>query len=393
MPALPSRHAIRELRRRATAVAAVAASVAALAVAGATPAAANPPGPHDPLGSVRTVQAVQGGLVMSGWAFDPDARASNDGLVSVVDGRSVTVRTATSLPYPSVQSTYGTGPTPGFRVVVPVPSGTHTACLVARNAGAGIDTVLTCVPTPYGTSLSSSQAAAHSPVGAITHAWAHSASIHFFGWASDPDWVSRRTTVVLYVDNSPAATVLTTSFPAPRPAAAGYRSAFDILLPASPGAHLGCLWAVNVGIGSNKFLGCRAVDTRGAPGTAPVTTPTLNTQVVAEAKRHIGQPYVWGATGPSQFDCSGLVVYSYTKYGYVPPRVSESQFTAARLIPASRAVPGDLVFTHDSEGDVYHVGIYVSPGLSVAAIDPASGVDYQRIWDPANTTYGSFTHT
>ena len=66
---------------------------------------------------------------------------------------------------------------------------------------------------------------------------------------------------------------------------------------------------------------------------------------------------------------------------------------SARLIPASRAVPGDLVFTHDTEGDVYHVGLYVGPGKALAAIDPASGVNYQSIWDPNMTTYGSFTHT
>jgi cell wall-associated NlpC family hydrolase len=56
-------------------------------------------------------------------------------------------------------------------------------------------------------------------------------------------------------------------------------------------------------------------------------------------------------------------------------------------------VPGDLVFTHDAQGDVYHVGIYTGPGMSVAAIDPSQGVDMQRIWDPSSTTYGSFTHT
>jgi len=74
------------------------------------------------------------------------------------------------------------------------------------------------------------------------------------------------------------------------------------------------------------------------------------------------------------------------------PRTSEQQFAAARLIPASRAVPGDLVFTYDSEGDVYHVGIYISPGKAFAAIDEAEGVNYQTIWDPKSTAYGSFTH-
>jgi cell wall-associated NlpC family hydrolase len=56
-------------------------------------------------------------------------------------------------------------------------------------------------------------------------------------------------------------------------------------------------------------------------------------------------------------------------------------------------VPGDLVFYHDTEGDVYHVGIYLSPGMTVAAIDTAEGVNYQKIWDPSSATYGSFTHT
>jgi cell wall-associated NlpC family hydrolase len=157
--------------------------------------------------------------------------------------------------------------------------------------------------------------------------------------------------------------------------------------------HIGCIWVVNVGIGNNTPLGCQARDTRGLAGRGPVEVPKLNTQVVTEAKRHIGQSYVWGAEGPRTFDCSGLVMFSYGKFGFVTPRVSEDQARAARLIPASRAVPGDLVFMHDNLGDVYHVGIYLSPGQTVAAIDESSGVDYQKIWDPSIVTYGSFTHT
>jgi cell wall-associated NlpC family hydrolase len=103
---------------------------------------------------------------------------------------------------------------------------------------------------------------------------------------------------------------------------------------------------------------------------------------------------VWGAEGPNQFDCSGLVMFSYGKAGYTTPRVSEDQFAAARLIPASRAVPGDLVFYHDSEGDVYHVGIYTGPGKSIAAIDPAEGVNWQPVDESAwDVSFGSFTHT
>jgi cell wall-associated NlpC family hydrolase len=378
--------------RAGVALAGLTASVATLGAA-AVPASAAPPGPHDPFGSVTSVTAVTGGLRFNGWAVDPDARTANATVVVVVDGRVNAATASTSVANASVTSKYHTGPTPGFSVTTPIATGAHTACLVAQNSGAGLNTILKCATTPLTTRLTATQLAAHNPKGAITSATANATSIRVRGWASDPDFVSRRATVVLYVDGRSAATVISSSYPAPRPAAAGYLSAYDITVPVSTGMHLGCIWIVNVGLGSNAFQGCKALDTRGAAGTGTVTVPTRNKQVLAEAKTHIGQRYVWGATGPSTFDCSGLVLYSYKKYGYVPPRVSEDQAVKARLIPASRAVPGDLVFTHDSVGDVYHVGLYVSPGKALAAIDENSGVNYQSIWDPSATTYGSFTHS
>jgi cell wall-associated NlpC family hydrolase len=381
-------------RRRAVAVAALAGCIAAGTTVAAGAAAAATSGSHDPFGSVKYVRAVAGGVRMSGWAVDPDALRSNLRVIGLVDGKGVARASAvTSVANSAVTTKYKTGKTPGFALTIPTPTGRHTVCLVAVNAGSGMDTVLKCVASPVGTKLTSTQVAARSPRGSINHAWVSSTAIRLTGWATDPDYMSRRSVVVLYVDGRSKATSPTTSYPAPRPAAAGYRSSFDIRVPVSVGAHLGCIWVVNVGLGSNTFLGCKALDTRGHVGSAAVTTPALNKKVVAEAKKHIGQPYVWGATGPKKFDCSGLVLYSYHKFGYTTPRISEDQYTAARLIPASRAVPGDLVFTHDSVGDVYHVGIYTGPGMSVAAIDPSSGVNMQRIWDPSSTTYGSFTHT
>jgi cell wall-associated NlpC family hydrolase len=318
---------------------------------------------------------------------------SNVNVKAMLDGHTVAARGVTSEPDAEVTKKHGTGPTPAFELTVPVGTGRHTVCIVALDQGAGVNTVLNCVATPLGRTLSSAELAAHSPVGAITHARASARRVHIKGWTSDPDYVSRRATAVLYIDGAAAATVTTSVEPAPRPDGAGGSSGFDFAVPVSPGAHLGCVWAVNVGFGNNAFLGCQAVDTRGGPGTDPVAPTAATKKIVKVAKNHIGDRYVWGATGPDKFDCSGLVVYSYGKANMYPPRISEDQFAAARLIPASRAVPGDLVFTHDSEGDVYHVGIYLSPGVSVAAIDPADGVDYQQIWDPSSTTYGSFTHT
>ncbi|WP_375474978.1 C40 family peptidase [uncultured Jatrophihabitans sp.] len=389
--------------QRAAAVAAGVACLAAAAMATAGSATANPPGPHDPFGSAKTVVAVPGGVRFTGWSADPDALTTNLKITAVVDGFTTATSTHTSLPNAAVVQKYHTGATPGFALTVPV-TGVHTVCAAAASVGAGYSTVLKCVVTPLGTKLTRAQKLAHRPVGAITRSWANPHSLHLFGWTTDPDVVNRHQSVVVYVDGHAAVTATTRAYPrhadprkrwpSPRPANAGTKSAFNILVRTAVGTHIACVWAVNIGIGSgNSFLGCKAFDNRGRAGAGPVATPKLNAKVVAEAKKHIGQPYVWGATGPKKFDCSGLVVYSYTKFGFTPPRVSENQAFAARLIPASRAVPGDLVFYHDEQGDVYHVGIYLSPGKTVAAIDEQEGVDYQPIWDPTTATYGSFTHT
>ena len=107
----------------------------------------------------------------------------------------------------------------------------------------------------------------------------------------------------------------------------------------SRGTHVGCLWAVDIGWGSNSFLGCKAADTRGHAGSGTVTQPALNKKVLAEAKKHIGQRYVFGATGPKVFDCSGLVMYSYKKFGYRTPRVSEDQFLQCPADPRIARCP------------------------------------------------------
>lgn len=374
------------------AVTSLLASAVVSTVAATTAHAENPPGAHDPVGAVESIAVNPDGSVTArGWAADPDALASNSLVVPVVDGLQA-AGVATSIARPAIARQYGTGPTPGFALTVASRgTGVHTVCVAVVNSGPGVARVLKCVMTPSGSWV---DPAAHSPQGAVTSSSATATTMTVSGRASEPDMVSRRVTIVLYVDNSPAATILTHWVVT----TAGRVGRFSATVPVTPGTHEGCIWAVNVGFGTNSWLGCTAVDTRGPAGTAPVTTPAVNKAVVTEALKHIGQPYVWAAAGPKSFDCSGLVIYTYGKAGVANlPHQSELQFTMARLIPASRAVPGDLVFYHDSMGDVYHVGIYLSPPPStkptVAAIDEAQGVNYQKIWDPSSTTYGSLTHT
>ncbi|WP_375503129.1 C40 family peptidase [uncultured Jatrophihabitans sp.] len=383
------------LRRRSGSLVAVIALTAGLAVFAAPSAGAVTTAPvtaHNPSGGLSAKVATATGLTLRGWAVDPDNPTNNATAFALVDGVTRAVQ-ATSVPFTRITKTYSAGPTPGFVMAVPVPAGNHTVCVGVQNSGLGSNVVFTCLATPLGRRASTSEVAAHSPTGVVSRATTTATSLQVTGFATDQDFRSKHLSVVLYVDGRPAVTVTTTRTTSGAPAGSGSNANYVASTPVSTGTHQACVWAVNVGWGSNAFLGCTALDTRAgqavAAGAPAVSVLPL---VLAEARKHIGQRYVWGATGPKTFDCSGLVMYSYMKAGFVTPRISEDQSQAARLIPASHAQPGDLVFFHDTQGDVYHVAIYVSPGLTVAAIDESSGVNYQRIWDPTTVTYGSFTH-
>lgn len=88
-------------------------------------------------------------------------------------------------------------------------------------------------------------------------------------------------------------------------------------------------------------------------------------QVVAEAFTFLGDPYVYGATGPRTFDCSGLVQYVYKQLGVSLPRTSEEQYTVGSPVTVDQLQAGDLVFSAGSDGTVSspgHVGIYDGQG-------------------------------
>lgn len=84
-----------------------------------------------------------------------------------------------------------------------------------------------------------------------------------------------------------------------------------------------------------------------------------------------------GATGPSAFDCSGLMVWSYRQAGISLPRTSSAQRHAGRQVPLSQAQPGDLV---TYRGDASHVAIYAGNGQVIHAPYPGARVRY----DPVN---------
>ncbi|WP_406114776.1 NlpC/P60 family protein [Kitasatospora purpeofusca] len=86
--------------------------------------------------------------------------------------------------------------------------------------------------------------------------------------------------------------------------------------------------------------------------------------VVQFAYSQLGKPYVWGATGPSGYDCSGLTGAAYRAAGVQLPRVSQSQWNAGARIARADLRPGDLVFFY---GDLHHVGLYIGDGKMIHA--------------------------
>lgn len=95
--------------------------------------------------------------------------------------------------------------------------------------------------------------------------------------------------------------------------------------------------------------------------------------VVNLAYAQLGKPYVWGAEGPSSFDCSGLMTYIYKNgAGVNLPRTSKQQSNFGTTVDRSQLQPGDLIFSStDGSGGVSHVGIYVGNGEMIHA--PSEG--------------------
>ncbi|MEU3557152.1 C40 family peptidase [Streptomyces fragilis] len=92
---------------------------------------------------------------------------------------------------------------------------------------------------------------------------------------------------------------------------------------------------------------------------------------VAYAQRKLGSPYVWGATGPNAFDCSGLVQAAYRSAGISLPRTTYAQIGAGQRVTRSQLRPGDLVFFYPG---VTHVGMYIGNGKMIHAPNPSAPV-------------------
>ena len=117
-----------------------------------------------------------------------------------------------------------------------------------------------------------------------------------------------------------------------------------------------------------------------SPNRGEITSGTASSAsgnaIVSYAYNFIGTPYVYGATGPDTFDCSGFTSYVYANAaGINITRTTYSQMGVGTPVSYDELQPGDLVFTYGGD----HVGIYVGGGQYIHAPQPGDSVKVGNI--------------
>lgn len=131
--------------------------------------------------------------------------------------------------------------------------------------------------------------------------------------------------------------------------------------------------AKEAGSGSGTDTGTGSGSGSGSGSSAS----TKAEKVLAFARAQIGKPYVWGATGPASYDCSGLTQAAWKAAGVTIPRTTWDQVEVGTRIATADLQPGDLVFFYD---DISHVGIYKGDGMMIHAPKPGANVREESIY-------------
>ncbi|MFE2303720.1 NlpC/P60 family protein [Streptomyces sp. NPDC059445] len=129
---------------------------------------------------------------------------------------------------------------------------------------------------------------------------------------------------------------------------------------------------------ADPATGSAAGSTAGSSsGSTTTGSSSKAAEALAFARAQIGKPYVWGATGPDSYDCSGLTQAAWKAAGVSLPRVTYDQVNAGTTVSLADARPGDLVFFYD---DISHVGIYIGDGMMIHAPKPGAYVREESIY-------------
>jgi hypothetical protein len=224
---------------------------------------------NSPSGAIQAGLKAPGGVVLGGWAVDPNAT----GPVSFhvyVDGRFAAGGSARANSASAAAAFPAKGSSHGFAVSVPIAVGTHRVCTYAINIGLGANTTLGCL----------SMTRSVNPIGlfaAASRVDGTSDTVNISGWAFDPDTLSPIATHVMVdsVDkktvtaNLPNATVQS-SYPVYGP-----NHGYSTSIVLDPSEHVVCITAFNYASGQNTSHGCRRIGTSGA------TSPSAPRSVAA----------------------------------------------------------------------------------------------------------------
>ncbi|GGC57645.1 C40 family peptidase [Hoyosella rhizosphaerae] len=111
---------------------------------------------------------------------------------------------------------------------------------------------------------------------------------------------------------------------------------------------------------------------------APEQVASQGQAVANAALSKVGSPYVWGATGPDSFDCSGLVQWAHNQVGASIPRTSQAQAGGGAPVSINNLQPGDVIAMY---GGASHVAIYIGNGQVVHALNSSSPVKVDNLGD------------
>jgi cell wall-associated NlpC family hydrolase len=112
-------------------------------------------------------------------------------------------------------------------------------------------------------------------------------------------------------------------------------------------------------------------------GSSAGTSTAKGEKALAFARSQTGKPYVWGASGPDSYDCSGLTQAAWKAAGVTLPRTTWDQVKIGTQVSVASAQPGDLVFFYD---DISHVGLYLGDGMMIHAPKPGAYVREESIY-------------
>ncbi|MER5279690.1 NlpC/P60 family protein [Streptomyces sp. NPDC002809] len=135
--------------------------------------------------------------------------------------------------------------------------------------------------------------------------------------------------------------------------------------------------AKEAGTGSGNGTDTGSGTGSGSGSGSGTEASTKAEKVMAFARAQLGKPYVWGATGPASYDCSGLTQAAWKAAGVDIPRTTWDQVNVGTRIATADLQPGDLVFFYD---DISHVGIYKGDGMMIHAPKPGANVREESIF-------------